>query len=149
MDIRHHFAGPAGLRAVWELLVVLRLQLSARLWTLRRARARRRLRTALPGLRRISLGPVRLYGPTVAAYTAADAAEADLERVCTLLESIGVPYFLVPSDREDSAPRPVVGVEETYRDAVLARAAQRFAHTAEYVGACGRDGTVTRAVLWA
>ncbi|MFI6655425.1 stealth family protein [Streptomyces sp. NPDC050523] len=149
MEIRHHFAGPAGLRAVWELLVLLRLQLSARLWTLRRARARRRLRAALPGLRRTTLGPVRLYGPTVAAYTAADAAEADLERVCTLLDSIGVPYFLVPSDHDGRAPRPVIGVEETYRDAVLARAAQRFAHTAEYVGALGRDGTVTQAVLWA
>ncbi|MFJ9542250.1 stealth conserved region 3 domain-containing protein [Streptomyces sp. NPDC101225] len=149
MDIRHHAGAPAGLRAVRGLLVVLRLQLSARLWTLRRARARRRLRAALPGLRRITLGPVRLYGPTVAAYTAADAAEADLERVCTLLESIAVPYFLVPSDRESSAPRPVVGVEERYRDAVLSRAAQRFAHTAAYVGACERDGSVTRAVLWA
>ncbi|EPD63875.1 stealth family protein [Streptomyces sp. HGB0020] len=150
MDIRHRPAMPAGLRAGRDLLVRFRLALWARFWTVRSMRARRRLRAAVPGLRPVAFGPVRLYGPTVAAYTAADADEADLERVCTLLEAVGVPYFQVPSDQSDGTPRPpVVGVEESYRETVLARAAQRFARTPEYVGAVGPDGAVTRAVLWA
>ncbi|MFR0354995.1 stealth family protein [Streptomyces sediminimaris] len=149
MDIRHHHPAPPALRFVRELLVRLRLGLSSRLWTLRTAGARRRLRSTVPKLRRITLGPIRLHGPVVAAYTAADAAEADLERVCTLLESIGVPYFLVPSDHDGGASRPVVGVEAAHREAVLARAAQCFAHTAQYVGAVGPHGTVTSAALWA
>ncbi len=46
-------------------------------------------------------------------------------------------------------PRPVVGVEESYRAAVLAGARRHFARSAGYVGAVGADGTVTSAVLWA
>ncbi|MFF3872860.1 stealth family protein [Streptomyces sp. NPDC001978] len=149
MDIRHRLAALAGIRAARNLLVGLRLSLSARLWVLGAARARRRLRAAVPGLRPIAFGRTRLYGRTVAGYTAADAVEADLERVCALLEAIGVPYFLVPADHGTGAPRKVIGVEETYRGAVLARAAQRFAGTAGYVGAVGPDGAVTTAVLWA
>ncbi|MFJ8601679.1 stealth conserved region 3 domain-containing protein [Streptomyces shenzhenensis] len=149
MDLRHRLAAPAGLRAARDLFVYLRLRQSARLWTLRTARARRRLRAAVPGLLPIASGPVRLYGRTVADYTAADAADADRERVCTLLEAIGVPYFLVPAGHGSGVPGQVIGVEETYRGTVLARAAQRFARTAGYVGAVGPDGTVTTAVLWA
>lgn len=149
MDIRHRFAGLMGTRAVRDLLVRLRLWLSAGLWALRATRVRRRLRAAVPGLRRISFGPTRLYGRTVACYTAVDAVEADLERVCTLLEGLGVPYFLVPDDHGPGAPRRIVGVEEAYRDKVLSRAAQRFAGTVGYVAAVGRDGAVTSAVLWA
>ncbi|MEU6666593.1 stealth family protein [Streptomyces sp. NPDC046727] len=150
IDIRHRFAAaPPGLRAVRGLLLRLRLWLSARLWALRAAPARRRLRAAVPGLRRVACGPVRLYGRTVAGYTAADAAAADLELVCGLLEAAGVPYFLVPAEQGPGVPRPVVGVEESYRGAVLARARQHFARSAGYVGAVGPDGAVTRAVLWA
>lgn len=149
MDIRHRFSAPAGLRAAGSLLTRLWAWLSARLWALRATRARRRLRAAVPGTRGITLGPARLYGRTVAAYTASDAFEADLERVCTLLEGLRVPYFLVPSEHGHGAPGQVVGVEESYRGAVLARAAQRFAGTAGYVGAVGPDGTLTTAVLWA
>ncbi|KUL42898.1 stealth family protein [Streptomyces regalis] len=149
MDIRHRFGLPGGIRAARNFLVRLRLWLTARLWTLRSSRARRRLGAAVPGLRRITFGPIRLYGRTVAAYTAADAAEADLERVCTLLEGLGVPYFLVPAEHGHGAPRPVIGIEERYRGAVLTRAAQRFAGTVGYVGAVGPDGAVTTAVLWA
>ncbi|MGW4912487.1 stealth family protein [Streptomyces sp. NPDC004270] len=149
MDIRHRFTAPAGLRVAGSLLVRLWTRVSAGLWALRATRARRRLRAAVPGTRGITLGPTRLYGRTVAAYTASDAVEADLERVCTLLEGLRVPYFLVPSDHGHGVPRQVVGVEESYRCAVLARAAQRFAGTAGYVGAVGPDGAVTTAVLWA
>ncbi|GGJ41666.1 stealth family protein [Streptomyces brasiliensis] len=149
MDIRHRLAALAGIRAVRDVLLRLRLWLPARLWTLRAARARRRLRAALPGLRRITFGPTRLYGRTVAGYTAVDAVEADLERVCTLLESIGVPYFLIPADHGRGAPRQTVGVEESHRATVLSRAVRHFARTAGYVGVVGPDGTVTRAVLWA
>ncbi|MHB9860538.1 stealth family protein [Streptomyces sp. YIM S03343] len=149
MDIRHRFAARSGIRAVREVLVRLRSWASARLRALRAAPARRRLRAAVPGLRRITLGPARLYGRTVAGYTAADAAEADLERVCTLLEGIAVPYFLVPADDGYGAPLQVIGVEETYRGAILAGAARRFSGTAGYVGAVGPDGAVTTAVLWA
>ncbi|MFJ8539108.1 stealth conserved region 3 domain-containing protein [Streptomyces sp. NPDC093591] len=127
----------------------MRLWLTARLWALRATRARRRLQTAVPGLHRVTFGPIRLYGRTVADYTAADAVEADLERVCTLLEGLGVPYFLVPADHGHGAPRQVIGVEERHRGALLSRAAQRFAGTVGYVGAVGPDGTVTTAALWA
>ncbi|MER6630748.1 stealth conserved region 3 domain-containing protein [Streptomyces sp. NPDC000987] len=149
MDIRHRFTGSGGLRAARGLLARLRLWLWARLWVLRSARARRRLRAAATGLRRVSCGPLPLYGRTVAGYTATDAADADLDDVCALLEAAGVPYFLVPVEETDGAPRRVIGVEETHRGAVLARAAERFAGTARYVGAVGPDGTVTRATLWA
>ena len=149
MDLRHRFAPAPGVRAARDLLVRLRLWLSARLWALCAVRARRRLRAAVPGLRRITAGPLRLYGRTVAGYTAADAAASDLEQVCTLLETAGVPYFLVPGEQGPGAPRQVIGVEETYREVVLARAAQRFAGTAGYVGAVGADGAVTQVVLWA
>ncbi|MER5211277.1 stealth conserved region 3 domain-containing protein [Streptomyces sp. NPDC002838] len=149
MDIRHRFGMPGGIRAARDFLVRLRLWLAARLWALRAARARRRLRAAVPGLRRVTFGPTRLYGRTVAGYTAANAVEADLERVCALLEGLGVPYFLVPSDHGHGAPRQIIGVEETYRGAVLSRAAQRFAGTVGYVGAVGPDGAVTNAALWA
>ncbi|MFF1402545.1 stealth conserved region 3 domain-containing protein [Streptomyces sp. NPDC058294] len=150
MDIRHRFAArPTGLRTVRDLLSQLRLWLSARLWALRAAPARRRLRAGVPGLRRITCGPARLYGRTVAAYTAADAAAADLEQVCALLEAAGVPYFLVPAEQGSGAPRQVIGVEESHRGAVLAQATRRLAPTAAYVGAVGPDGTLTDAVLWA
>ncbi|AYN40675.1 hypothetical protein D9753_19285 [Streptomyces dangxiongensis] len=150
MDIRHRFsARPTGLRAVRGLLLRLRLWLSARLWALCAAPARRRLRAGVPGLRRITCGPARLYGRTVAAYTAADAAADDLEQVCALMEAAGVPYFLVPAEQGAGTPRPVVGVEESHRGAVLAQAARHLARTAGYVGAVGPDGAVTAAVLWA
>ncbi|MFJ4523204.1 stealth family protein [Streptomyces sp. NPDC088810] len=150
IDLRDRLAAPTpGLRAVRDLLVRLRLWLSARLWALRAAPARRRLRAAVPGLRRVACGPVRLYGRTVAGYTAAEAAAADLEQVCALLESAGVPYFLVPAEQGPGVPRPVVGVAESYRSAVLAQAGRHFAHSAAYVGAVGPDGAVTSAVLWA
>ncbi|WP_240982409.1 stealth family protein [Streptomyces sp. S3(2020)] len=142
--MRHRFEVPGGIRAVRDLLVRLRLRLAARLWSLRAARARRRLRAAVPGLVRVAFGPTRLYGRTVAGYTAADAVEADLERVCTLLDGLGVPYFLVPADHG----RQVIGVPETYREAVLSRAAQRFASGVGYVGAVGPDGHVTATALW-
>ncbi|PKW09114.1 Stealth protein CR1, conserved region 1 [Streptomyces sp. 1222.5] len=149
MDLRHRFAPAPGMRAVRDLMVRLRLWLSARLWALRAAPARRRLRAAVPGVRRISAGPLRLYGRTVAWYTAAGAGAADLELMCTLLQTAGVPYFLVPAQQGSAAPRQVIGVEATYREVVLARAAQRFARTARYVGAVGADGSVTHAALWA
>ncbi|MFJ5777490.1 stealth conserved region 3 domain-containing protein [Streptomyces sp. NPDC093094] len=149
MDIRHRLPAPAGMRAARDLLLRFRMWLAARLWALRAARRRRRLRRAVPGLRRVALGPQRLYGPTVAGYTAADAAEADLEQACGLLEDAGVPYFLVPSERGRGAPRPVIGVAETHRGTVLARAGRYFAGTAAYVGAVAADGTVSNAVLWA
>ncbi|WP_328430811.1 stealth family protein [Streptomyces sp. NBC_00453] len=149
MDLRHRLATSAGSRAARDLLGRLRLILSTRLWTLRTARARRRLRAAVPGLRRVMCGPIRLYGPVVADYTVADAAAADLDRVCTLLEVDDVPYFLIPADHGHGGPRQVLGVEEAYRAAVLARAAQRLGGTPAYVGAVGRDGVVTGAVLWA
>ncbi|MFF8727904.1 stealth family protein [Streptomyces sp. NPDC015171] len=140
---------PPGLRAARDLLVRLGLWLAARLWALRAAPARRRLRTAVPGLRRVTCGPARLYGRTVTGYTAAEAAAADLEQVCALLEAAGVPYFLVPAEEGPGVPRPVVGVEESNRGAVLARARRHFARSAGYVGAVGADGSVSRAVLWA
>ncbi|MEU5321908.1 stealth family protein [Streptomyces sp. NPDC021056] len=149
MDIRDRFGMPGGIRTVRDFLVRLRLWLAARLWALRTARARRRLRAAVPGLRRVTFGPARLYGRTVAGYTAADAVEADLERVCTLLDGLGVPYFLVPADHGQGVPRQVIGVAETYRDTILQRAAQRFASGVGYVGAVGPDGGVTAAALWA
>ncbi|KUO19849.1 stealth family protein [Streptomyces dysideae] len=149
MNIRHRVGALGGMRAARDVLVRLRLWLSARLWALRATRARRRLRAAVPGLRRITFGPTRLYGRTVAGYTAEDAVEADLERVCTLLEGLGIRYFLVPADHGHGAPRQVIGVEEAYRGAVLSRAAQRFAGTVGYVGAVGPDGTVTNVALWA
>ncbi|MCX5362435.1 stealth family protein [Streptomyces sp. NBC_00124] len=149
MDIRDRFGMPGGIRTVRDFLVRLRLWLAARLWALRTARARRRLRAAVPGLRRVTFGPTRLYGRTVAGYTAADAVEADLERVCTLLDGLGVLYFLVPADHGQGVPRQVIGVAETYRDAILSRAAQRFASGVGYVGAVGPDGRVTAAALWA
>lgn len=149
MDIRDRFGLPGGIRTVRDFLVRLRLWLAARLWALRAARARRRLRAAVPGLSRVTFGPTRLYGRTVAGYTAADAVEADLERVCTLLDGLGVPYFLVPADHGQGAPRQVIGVPETYRDTILSRAAQRFGSGVGYVGAVGPDGRVTAAALWA
>ncbi|MFF4897752.1 stealth conserved region 3 domain-containing protein [Streptomyces sp. NPDC001068] len=149
MDIRHLRTAPAGLRAAGRLLAHLWTWVSARLRALRAARARRRLRAADPGARAIALGPARLYGRTVAAYTVSDAVEADLERVRTLLEGLHVPYFLVPTDHGHGAPRSAVGVEERYRDAVLAGAARRLAGTCGYVGAVGADGTVSATVLWA
>ncbi|GAB2934482.1 stealth family protein [Streptomyces heilongjiangensis] len=147
MEIRHRLAGPAG--TLHTLLVRLRLWASARLWALRSARARRHLRAHTRGLRPVSCGPLRLYGRTVADYTAADAAAADLGSVSHLLETAGIPYFLVPSDPRDGAPRHVVGVEESHRDQVLERAARHLARTGGYVGAVGPDGDVTTAVLWA
>ncbi|MFJ6085232.1 stealth family protein [Streptomyces sp. NPDC092369] len=148
MDLRHRFAAPRGLRAARDLLRRLGLWVSAWLWALRAARARRRLRAAVPGLRRIARGPMRLYGQTVAGYTAAEAAETDLERVCGLLEAAGVPYFHVPAGQAGGI-RPVIGVEAGHRATVLAQAARRFAGGVAYVGAVDPQGTVTRAVLWA
>ncbi|MEU2226084.1 stealth family protein [Streptomyces sp. NPDC018347] len=150
IDLRHRFAAPPpGSRALRGFLVRLRLWLSARLWALRVAPARRRLRAAVPGLRRVGRGPVRLYGRTVARYTAAEAAAADLEQVCALLEAAGVPYFLVPAEPGPEVGSPVVGVVESHRAAVLDRAGRHFARGAGFVGAVGADGAVTRAVLWA
>ncbi|MEU9912017.1 stealth family protein [Streptomyces sp. NPDC051001] len=149
MDIRDRFGMPGGIRTVRDFLVRLRLWLAARLWALRTARPRRRLRAAVPGLRRVTFGPTRLYGRTVAGYTAADAVEADLGRVCTLLDGLGVPYFLVPADHGQGVPRQVIGVAETHRDTILQRAAQRFASGVGYVGAVGPDGGVSAAALWA
>ncbi|MFC5212523.1 stealth family protein [Streptomyces coerulescens] len=149
MDIRHRVAALGGVRGVRNILVRLRLWLSARLWALRAARPRRRLRAADPGLRRVTFGPMRLYGRTVAGYTAADAVEADLDRVCALLEELGVPYFLVPADLGQGGPRQIVGVAETYRGRVLSQAARRFAGTVGYVGAVSPDGAVTNVALWA
>ncbi|MGW6892626.1 stealth family protein [Streptomyces chartreusis] len=149
MDIRHGVAALGGVRGVRNTLVRLRLWLSARLWALRAARPRRRLRAADPGLRRVTFRPMRLYGRTVAGYTAADAVDADLDRVCALLEELGVPYFLVPADLGQGGPRQIVGVAETYRGMVLSQAARRFAGTVGYVAAVGPDGAVTNAALWA
>ncbi|MFF1292895.1 MULTISPECIES: stealth family protein [unclassified Streptomyces] len=149
MDIRDRFGMPGGIRTVRDFLVRLGLWLAARLWALRTARARRRLRAAVPGLRRVTFGRTRLYGRTVAGYTAADAVEADLERVCTLLDGLCVPYFLVPADHGQGVPRQVIGVAETHRDTILQRAAQRFASGVGYVGAVGPDRGVTAAALWA
>ncbi|MET9731389.1 stealth conserved region 3 domain-containing protein [Streptomyces sp. NPDC006458] len=149
MEIRHRLPAPAGMRAARDLLLRLRLWLAARLWGLRGSRSRRRLRRAVPGLRKVAFGPSRLYGSMVTGYTAADAAEADLEQVCTLLEAAGVPYFLVPSGHGTGAPGQVVGVAQEHRGTVLARARQRFAGTASYVGAVAADGSVSSAVLWA
>ncbi|MFK0168519.1 stealth family protein [Streptomyces sp. NPDC090306] len=149
MDIRHRLARNPGARALRRPTARLRLWLSALLWALRAAPARRRLRSDVPGLRRFTAGHLRLYGRTVAGFTAADALAADLGSVCALLETAGVPYFLVPAEPGAGTARKVVGVEETYREVVLVRAAQRFARTAGYVGAVGPDGTVTRAALWA
>ncbi|MGY1579992.1 stealth family protein [Streptomyces sp. MN13] len=149
MDIRHRFAAPPSLRAARELLVRLRLWLAALLWALRAVRARRRLRAAVPGLRRVVCGPVRLYGRTVADYTASDAAATDVEQVCDLLDAAQVPYFLVPGEPGTGGPRQVIGVAEAYRATVLARAARHFAGTAGFVGAVGPDGAVRSAVLWA
>ncbi|GAA4811566.1 stealth family protein [Streptomyces ziwulingensis] len=149
MDMRHRLAGPAGIRAARNMLTGLRRRGTARLWTLRAFRARRNLRAAVPGLRPVAFGAVRLYGHTVTGYTAADAAATDLDGVCALLEAVGAPYFLVPADHGRQAPRQVIGVEESHRAAVLTQAARRFADTAGYVGAVGPDGSVTTAVLWA
>ncbi|MEW2511014.1 stealth conserved region 3 domain-containing protein [Streptomyces sp. NPDC046870] len=154
IDSRHRLVSPPPvLRAARDLplrlLSRLRLWLAAQLWALRAAPARRRLRTAVPGLRRVACGPVRLYGRTVASYTAAGAAADDLEQVRAVLEAAGVPCFLVPAERGPGVPRPVVGVEESYRGAVLARGLEHFARGAGYVGAVGPDGAVTSAVLWA
>ncbi|MEV5342728.1 stealth conserved region 3 domain-containing protein, partial [Streptomyces sp. NPDC052676] len=104
---------------------------------------------AVPGLRRVACGPVRLYGRTVTGYAAADAAAADLEQVCAVLDAAGVPYFLVPGEPASGAARQVIGVAEAHRGTVLARAARHFAGTPGFVGAVGADGTVTTAVLWA
>ena len=149
MDIRHRLVALPGLRAVRELLPRLRLWLAGRLWALRAVPARRRLRAAVPGLRRTVLGPVRLYGRTVAAYTAADAAAADLEQVCAVLDAAEVPYFLVPGEPGTGGPRRVIGVAETHRETVLARAAEHFAGTARFIGLVDPDGSVTGAALWA
>lgn len=149
MRMRELLPVPAALRAARDLLLRLRLWSAARLWPLLRSRSRRRLRRAVPGLRRVSFGPLRLYGPTVARYTVAEAAEADLDQVCTLLESSGVPYFLVPVEHGSGTPRQVVGVAEEHRATVLAGARRQFAGTAAYVGAVAPDGTVPTAVLWA
>ncbi|GGT44731.1 stealth conserved region 3 domain-containing protein [Streptomyces chromofuscus] len=149
MDIRHRLAALPGLRAARNLVLRLGLWLSARLWALSASRARRRLRAAVPGLRRVTCGPARLYGRTVTGYTAANAAATDLEQVCALMDAAGVPYFLVPTGPGTGAPRQVIGVAEAHRGTVLAQAARHFAGTAGYVGAVGPDGAVTRAVLWA
>jgi hypothetical protein len=149
MDIRDRFGMPGGVRAARDLLRRPGLWLAARLWALRTAGSRRRLRAAVPGLRRVAFGRNRLYGRTVAGYTAADAVEADLARVCTLLDGLGIPYFLVPADHGHGAPRQVLGVAEPYRATLLAQGAQRFAGTVGYVGAVGPEGTVTTAALWA
>ncbi|MEV5312782.1 stealth family protein [Streptomyces sp. NPDC052610] len=149
MDIRHRFAAPPSLRSAREFLVRLRLWPAALLWALRAVRARRRLRAAVPGLRRVVCGPVRLYGRTVADYTASDAAATDVEQVCDLLDAAQVPYFLVPGEPGTGGQRQVIGVAEAYRATVLARAARHFAGTAGFVGAVGPDGAVRSAVLWA
>ncbi|MEV5725454.1 stealth conserved region 3 domain-containing protein [Streptomyces pharetrae] len=149
MDIRHRLVTLPGLRALRDLLLRLRLWAAARLWALRAAPARRRLRAALPGLRRTVLGPARLYGRTVAGYTAAEAAAADLEQVCAVLDAAGAPYFLVPREPGAGGARQVIGVAETHRAAVLARAAEHFAGTARFVGLVEPDGTVAGAALWA
>ncbi|MFI1723748.1 stealth family protein [Streptomyces sp. NPDC020489] len=143
------FGLPGGVRAARRRLLSLRAWLTARLWALYAAGPRRRLRAAVPGLHRVSFGPTRLYGRTVAGYTAADAVAADLERVCALLDGIGVPYFLVPADPGQGTTRQVLGVPESHREALLAQARRRFAGTVGYVGAVGPDGTVTSAALWA
>lgn len=148
-DMRDRVGVQSGLRAARNLLLRLRLWLTARLWALRAARSRRRLRRSVPGLRPVAFGSTRLYGRTVAAYTAADAAEADLQRVCTLLDALGAPYFLVPTDHGYGAPRQVIGVAETHRASILALAARQFAGSVAYVGAVGPDGTLPSAVLWA
>jgi len=154
MDLRHRLVPPPGLRAVRDLLrrrlwLSVRLWIAARLWALRAVPARRRLRAAVPGLRRVTCGPVRLYGRTVTGYAAADAAAADLEQVCAVLDAAGVPYFLVPGEPASGAARQVIGVAEAHRGAVLAQAARHFAGTPGFVGAVGADGAVTTAVLWA
>ncbi|MFF6984512.1 stealth family protein [Streptomyces sp. NPDC008343] len=139
----------AGLRAAREVLARIQLGSSSWLWNVRATPSRRRLRATIPELRRTTLGATWLYGCTVTSYTAADAAEADLEQVCSLLEEMNVPYFLVPSDHRHGGPRQVIGIEESYRDAVLVRAASRLVDTAGYLGAVGPNGSVTNAVLWA
>jgi hypothetical protein len=154
MDLRHRLVPPPGLRAVRHLLrrrlwLSVRLWIAARLWALRAVPARRRLRAAVPGLRRVTCGPVRLYGRTVTGYAAADAAAADLEQVCAVLDAAGVPYFLVPGEPASGAARQVIGVAEAHRGTVLAQAARHFAGTPGFVGAVGADGAVTTAVLWA
>lgn len=154
MDLRHPLVPPPGLRAVRDLLrrrlwLSVRLWIAARLWALRAVPARRRLRAAVPGLRRVTCGPVRLYGRTVTGYAAADAAAADLEQVCAVLDAAGVPYFLVPGEPGAGGARQVIGVAEAHRGTVLARAARHFAGTPGFVGAVGADGAVTTAVLWA
>ncbi|MFI9341270.1 stealth conserved region 3 domain-containing protein [Streptomyces sp. NPDC052773] len=154
MDLRHRLVPPPGLRAVRDLLrrrlwLSVRLWIAARLWALRAVPARRRLRAAVPGLRRVTCGPVRLYGRTVTGYAAADAAAADLEQVCAVLDAAGVPYFLVPGEPASGVARQVIGVAEAHRGAVLAQAARHFAGTPGFVGAVGADGAVTTAVLWA
>jgi hypothetical protein len=154
MDLRHRLVPPPGLRAVRDLLrrhlwLSVRLWIAARLWALRAVPARRRLRAAVPGLRRVTCGPVRLYGRTVTGYAAADAAAADLEQVCAVLDAAGVPYFLVPGEPASGAARQVIGVAEAHRGTVLAQAARHFAGTPGFVGAVGADGAVTTAVLWA
>ncbi|MFD7702184.1 stealth family protein [Streptomyces caelestis] len=90
----------------------------------------------------------RLYGRTVGSFTADGAVHEDLERVCTLLETVGAPYFLVPTERGCVSTR-VVGVEERHRDAILAQAARQFLHTAVFVGTVGPHNTMTTVALWA
>ncbi|AXI78039.1 stealth family protein [Peterkaempfera bronchialis] len=115
-------------------------------WSARAAAGRRRLDAADPAVRRLSAEGFPLRGRTVDHYSAAAAATADLRTVTDLLESEGIPYFLVPGH---DPLRKVVGVEEQYRREFLRLAGEQLRRTAGYVAALGQSGVPSRVVLWA
>lgn len=133
------------LRPGRQLLLVLGVWLRARLWDLRSAAARRRLRRSLPLVQRVTARPFRICGLTVDRYTAADAASDDLAAVAGMLDEAGVAYFLVS---EAGAGRHVLGVEERHRHHVLELSRARFRDTSAYVGAVGDGGRLVSLALW-
>jgi len=134
------------LRPGRAVLLVLRIRSAARLWGLRCAASRRRLRRSLPDVRRVPVDSFRICGQVVGHYTAAEAAAEDLALLTGVLDDADVPYFLVS---EAGAHRHVLGVEEADRPRVLEAARNRFRDTPVYVGAVGERDRLVSLALWA
>lgn len=124
----------------------LQVRTKARAWSAGSNARRRQLFSAVPDVHAVSVGPFGLVGMSVSRYSAAGAAAEDLAMVAGLLDEAGIPYFLVS---EAAELRPVLGLEECHRQALLAIARRRLRATPAYVGVVNEHDVVSSAALWA
>ncbi|SFB99401.1 Stealth protein CR1, conserved region 1 [Streptomyces aidingensis] len=114
------------------------------MWQLRSMRRRRRAVAADSGLRRVVVGGQHFYGRVVSEFTAAGAADANLELVLAVLERAGASVFLVPGI---SRTRWTVGVRAADRERFFTALEELHGGSAVFVGRPILGGQLRRSAL--